>query len=73
MTSALAGPEGRRKLPDRECPATLGGSWAEDRATRGRDPSTEPGAKTGVGGRTPPLGHSRDWPESDKSNYIYLY
>ena len=31
-------------------------TWAEDRATRGRDPSADPGAKTGVGGRTPPLG-----------------
>ncbi len=33
-----------------------GRAWAEDRATRGRDPSADPGAKTGVGGRTPPLG-----------------
>ena len=32
------------------------GTWAEDRATRGRDPSAVPGAKTGVGGRMPPLG-----------------
>src|SRR5208282_167321 len=31
-------------------------AWAEDRATRGRDPSAGSGAKTGVGGRTPPLG-----------------
>ena len=31
------------------------GAWAEDRATRGRDPSADPGAKTGKGGRTPPL------------------
>jgi hypothetical protein len=30
--------------------------WAEERATRGRDPSADPGAKTGVGGTTPPLG-----------------
>ena len=30
-------------------------TWAEDRATRGRDPSADPGAKTGVGGRMPPL------------------
>ena len=28
----------------------------EDRATRGRDPSADPGAKTGAGGRMPPLG-----------------
>ena len=33
-----------------------GGAWAEDRATRGRDPSTDPGAKTGAGGTMPPLG-----------------
>ena len=32
------------------------GAWAEDRATRGRDPSADPGAKTGAGGRRPPLG-----------------
>ena len=31
-------------------------TWAEDRATRGRDPSAGSGAQTGVGGRTPPLG-----------------
>jgi hypothetical protein len=30
-------------------------TWAEDRATRGRDPSADPGAKTGVGGGMPPL------------------
>ena len=33
-----------------------GRTWAEDRATRERDPSANPGAKTGVGGTTPPLG-----------------
>jgi len=33
-------------------------AWAEDRATRGRDPSADPDAKTGAGGRTPPLGLS---------------
>jgi putative transposase len=31
-------------------------AWAEDRATRGRDPSADPGAKTGMGGTMPPLG-----------------
>jgi putative transposase len=33
-----------------------GGAWAEDRATRGRDLSAAPGAKTGAGGTMPPLG-----------------
>src|SRR3954452_5120810 len=32
------------------------GAWAEDRATRGRDPSAGPGAKTGEGGTMPPHG-----------------
>jgi len=32
------------------------GAWAEDRATRGRDPSADPGAKTGEGGTMPPHG-----------------
>ena len=32
------------------------GAWAEDRATRGRDPSADPGAKTGAGGTMPPHG-----------------
>jgi hypothetical protein len=31
-------------------------TWAEGRATRGRDPSADSGAKTGAGGRKPPLG-----------------
>jgi hypothetical protein len=31
-------------------------AWAEERATRGRDPSADPGAKTGKGGRMPLLG-----------------
>jgi len=46
----------RRKLPDQRVAGYTEVTWAEDRATRGRDPSAEPGAKTGVGGRTPPLG-----------------
>jgi hypothetical protein len=29
-------------------------TWAEDRATRGRHPSADPGAKTGEGGTMPP-------------------
>jgi hypothetical protein len=32
------------------------GAWVEDRATRGRDPSADPGAKTGAGGTMPPHG-----------------
>jgi hypothetical protein len=43
-------------LPDQSVAGYTEVTWAEDRATRGRDPSAEPGAKTGVGGRTPPLG-----------------
>ena len=45
-----------RELPDGRGPEYPGGAWAEDRATRGRDPSADPGAKTGAGGRMPPLG-----------------
>jgi hypothetical protein len=33
-------------------------TWAEDKATRGRDPSADPGAKTGVGSMMLPLGNS---------------
>jgi hypothetical protein len=46
----------RRKLPDQSVAGYTEVTWAEERATRGRDRSAEPGAKTGVGGRTPPLG-----------------
>ena len=46
----------RRKLSDPSAAGYTKVTWAEDRATRGRDPSAAPGAKTGVGGRTPPLG-----------------
>ena len=45
----------RRRLPGRDALRYTEATWAEDRATRGRDPSADPGAKTGVGGRTPPL------------------
>jgi hypothetical protein len=31
-------------------------TWAEDRATRERDPSADPGTKTGAGGTMPPHG-----------------
>jgi hypothetical protein len=43
-------------LPGGRSAEYTGGAWAEDRATRGRDPSADPGAKTGAGGRMPPLG-----------------
>ena len=46
----------RRKLPDQSVAGYTEVTWAEDRAARGRDPSADSGAKTGVGGRTPPLG-----------------
>ena len=52
-------PESRRPdpgLPGGRSAEYTGGAWAEDRATRGRDPSADPGAKTGAGGRMPPLG-----------------
>ncbi len=51
-----SGPDRRRKLPDSSAAGYTEVTWAEDRATRGRDPSANPGAKTGMGGRTPPLG-----------------
>jgi hypothetical protein len=43
-------------LPGGRSAASTGKARAEDRATRGRDPSADPGAKTGAGGRMPPLG-----------------
>jgi len=47
-------------------------TWPEDRATRRRDPSTEPGAKTGGGTRCVPfLLLLRDWPEGDKSRGVW--
>jgi hypothetical protein len=39
--------------------------WAEDRATRARDPSAVPGATTEWGGTMPPLFIS-EWHQSDK-------
>ena len=51
-------PSGRPgpRLPGGRSAEYTGGAWAEDRATRGRDPSADPGAKTGAGGTMPPLG-----------------
>jgi hypothetical protein len=46
----------RRKLPAQKRAGYTEVTWAEDRATRGRDPSADSGAKTGAGGRKPPLG-----------------
>src|ERR1700742_3729660 len=43
-------------LPGGRGPRYTAGTWAEDRATRGRDPSADPGAKTGAGGTMPPIG-----------------
>ena len=43
-------------LPGGRRPRYTAGAWAEERATRGRDPSADPGAKTGAGGTMPPLG-----------------
>src|SRR5512135_2312548 len=48
---------------------TVRAARAEDRATRGRDPSADPGAKTG-GGAGCPHPRLRDWQECDKSNQI---
>ena len=44
------------ELPGGRRAEYTGGAWAEDRATRGRDPSAAPGAKTGEGGTMPPHG-----------------
>ena len=45
-----------RELPGRLGPEYPGGAWAEDRATRGDNPSAKPGAKTGEDGILPPFG-----------------
>ncbi len=50
------GPQSTDEGFARARPGVHWGTWAEDRATRGRDPSADPGAKTGKGGRMPPLG-----------------
>jgi hypothetical protein len=47
--------EGGEPLPGPSALRYTEATWAEDRATRGRDPSADPGAKTGAGGRMPPL------------------
>src|SRR5262245_46939247 len=44
------------ELPGGRSAEYTGGARAEDRATRGRDPSADPGAKTRAGGMRPPLG-----------------
>ena len=46
----------RRKLPNHSPVRYTEKTWAEDRATRGRDPSAGSGAKTGEGGTKPPQG-----------------
>ena len=60
-------------MPDQSVAGYTEVTWAEDRATRGRDPSADPGAKTGVGGRTPPLGIPGIGRNGDKSSHIYFY
>ena len=44
----------RRNWPSHSPARYTEETWAEDRATRGRDPSADPGAKTGEGGTMPP-------------------
>ena len=46
----------RRNLPSHGPARYTEGTWAEDRATRARDPSADSGAKTGEGGTMPPHG-----------------
>ena len=46
----------RGKLPSHSPARYTEKTWAEDRATRGRDPSADSGAKTGEGGTMPPHG-----------------
>ncbi len=43
-----------------------GGAWAEDRATRGRDPAPTQGPRPGWAAGSRPSA-SRDWPQCDKS------
>jgi hypothetical protein len=63
-----SGPRLRREpLPSAIRLRYTAATWAEDRATRGRDPSADPGAKTGVGGWMPPLPSSGIGPQSDQS------
>ena len=59
----------------------LHSAWAEDRATRGRDPSADPGAKTEAGGVQVDAWHRlalsfasplRDWHERDKSKGVAI-
>jgi hypothetical protein len=44
----------------------IGGAWAEDRATRGRDPSADQGQDR-CGRHDAALSAYRDWLKSDKS------
>ena len=46
----------RRRLLSHSPLSYIERTWAEDRATRGRDLSADPGAKTGEGGTMPPHG-----------------
>src|ERR1700741_1336248 len=63
----LRSPEAASQELRREALAgSIAGSWAEDRATRGRDLSADPGPRPVRAARCRPSAH-RDWPESDKS------
>ena len=63
----------RRHLPDHRCSRdTLRRTWAEDRATRGRDPSADPGPRPERAARCRPTAF-RDWLQSDKSIHSFLF
>ena len=47
---------GKEEIARSRAPRYTEETWAEDRATRGRDPSADLGAKTGEGGTMPPHG-----------------
>src|SRR5271157_1688351 len=57
----------RRSLLGHSPLGYIEGAWAEDRATRGPDPSADPqGPRPARAARCRPTAY-RDWPESDKS------
>ena len=62
----------REPLPGRSALRYTEATWAEDRATRGRDPSADPGAKTGVGGWMPPLRISGIGPKAINPLRLFL-
>ena len=60
----------RRKLPSPSPAMYTEKTWAEDRATRGRDPSADPGPRPGGRQDAAPC-RLRDWPKSDKSIHSF--